>query len=170
MRHSRGSDLDVLRLEEGLDERAAHAEQQIEVVIRQQPRKRGETRGFVAARHALPISPPISASPTAPTMRPTAAHQGLAVLHVPREIRGRRGAHEHQFQRFHDFREDEFLGGFQRILREVRLSGSGNVETTCWRAAAARSANSVNSTRRVCLVRTSNTVCKWLLASSASKY
>lgn len=73
MRHSRGSDLDVLRLEEGLDERAAHAEQQIEVVIRQQPRKRGGTRGFVAARHALPISPPISASPTAPTMRPTRA-------------------------------------------------------------------------------------------------
>lgn len=72
MRLSRGDDLDVLRLEEGLDERAAHAEQQIEVVVRQQPRKRGKTRGFVAARHALPIIPEFC-FPTAPTMRPTSA-------------------------------------------------------------------------------------------------
>ena len=167
MMHSRGSDLDVLRLEEGFDERAAHAEQQIEVVVRQQPRKRGKTRGFVAARYALPIIPPISAIAY---RAHDATHQGLAVLHVPREIRGRRGAHEHQFQRFHDFREDEFLGGLQRVLREIRLSESENVETTSLREAAARRANSVNSTRRVCLVRTSNTVCKWLLASSESKY
>ena len=58
MRHSRGSDLDVLRLEEGFDERAAHAEQQIEVVVRQ------------PHCQLFPRFPP---SPTAPTMRPTRA-------------------------------------------------------------------------------------------------
>ena len=157
MRHPRGSDLDVLGLEEGFDERAAHAEQQVEVVVGQQPRKRGKTRGFFAARHTLPIIPPFFAMAYR-AHDPT--HHRLAVLHVPREIRGRRGAHEHQFQRFHDFREDEFLGGSQRIRREVRLSESGNVETTSWSAAAARSANSVNSTSRDCLARRSNTDCK----------
>ena len=99
----------VARAEEGLDARGAHAEQQVEVAVRQQPGEHRVARRRVPARHALPSRPSHSAY-----RAHHAPHQGLAVLHVPREVGRQRGAHQHQLQRLHDLREDEALRGLQR--------------------------------------------------------